>query len=184
MITFAEETLALLLDDKTGTFLPIGKYALEHALVGGVLMDLAFADRIDTDPEQLILIDAAPTGNPMLDRVLKRISDSSETRDTAAWLEIISEEQGESIQEQAIESLIARNPAADAALEQRRLQLAIDANVVTDYTRANGMGGIDDARMAKALEQLAETYEFQSAPDASLYFTDAYLPGEADRMLK
>ena len=84
----------------------------------------------------------------------------------------------------AIESLIARNPAADAALEQRRLQLAIDANVVTDYTRANGMGGIDDARMSKALEQLAETYEFQSAPDASLYFTDTYLPGETDRMLK
>lgn len=108
MITFAEETLALLLDDKTGAFLPIGKYALEHALVGGVLMDLAFADRIDTDLEQLILIDAAPTANPMLDRVLKRISDSSETRDTAAWLEIISEEQGESIQEQAIESLIER----------------------------------------------------------------------------
>ena len=84
----------------------------------------------------------------------------------------------------AIESLIARNPAADAALEQRRLQLAIDANVVTDYTRANGMGGIDDVRMSKALEQLAETYEFQSAPDASLYFTDTYLPGETDRMLK
>lgn len=108
MITFAEETLALLLDDKTGAFLPIGKYALEHALVGGVLMDLAFADRIDTDPEQLILIDAAPTGNLMLDRVLKRISDSNEIRDTAAWLEIISEEQGDSIQEQAIESLIER----------------------------------------------------------------------------
>ncbi|MYI70209.1 MAG: ABC transporter substrate-binding protein, partial [Boseongicola sp. SB0673_bin_14] len=84
----------------------------------------------------------------------------------------------------AIESLVKRNPAADAALEQRRLQLAIDANVVTDYTSANGMGGIDDARMTKALEQLAETYDFQSAPDASLYFTDAYLPGEAERMLK
>ena len=84
----------------------------------------------------------------------------------------------------AIESLIARNPAADAALEQRRLQLAIDANVVTDYTTANGMGGIDDARMAKALEQLAETYEFKTPPDASLYFTDTYLPGEAERMLK
>ncbi len=108
MITFAEETLTLLLDDKTGAFLPIGKYALEHALVGGILMDLAFANRIDTDPEQMIVINATPTENPMLDQVLKRISGSDQTRDTAAWLEIISEEQGESIQEQAIESLIAR----------------------------------------------------------------------------
>ncbi len=84
----------------------------------------------------------------------------------------------------AIESLVARNPAADAALEQRRLQLAIDANVVTDHTSANGMGGIDATRMGTALGQLAETYGFQTAPDASLYFTDAYLPGEAQRMLK
>ena len=76
----------------------------------------------------------------------------------------------------ATASLMERNPAADAALEQRRLQLSIDANVVTDYTTANGMGMIDADRMAKALEQLAETYEFQNAPDASLYFTDAYLP--------
>ncbi|MEL6464152.1 MAG: ABC transporter substrate-binding protein [Pseudomonadota bacterium] len=84
----------------------------------------------------------------------------------------------------AIESLVERNPAADAALEQRRLQLAIDANVLTDNVTANGMGGVDAARMERALGQLAETYEFQTAPDASLYFTDAYLPAADARMLK
>ena len=76
----------------------------------------------------------------------------------------------------ATESLMERNPAADAELEQRRLELAIDANVVTDYTQENGMGDIDDDRFANAIEQLALTYEFQGEPDASLYFTDAYLP--------
>jgi len=76
----------------------------------------------------------------------------------------------------AIESLVERNPAADAALEERRLQLSIDANVVTDYTMANGMGGIDPDRMATAIEQIALTYEFQNDADAALYFTDAYLP--------
>ncbi|KNG93058.1 ABC transporter substrate-binding protein [Pseudaestuariivita atlantica] len=84
----------------------------------------------------------------------------------------------------AIESLVERNPAADAALETRRLQLAIDANVATDAVMANGLGGVDAARMEKALAQLAETYEFQNAPDASLYFTDAYLPDASARMLK
>ncbi len=76
----------------------------------------------------------------------------------------------------AVESLMSRNPAADAELEQRRLQLAIDANVVTDWTTANGMGGIDEARLANAIEQIKLTYEFENAPDAALYFTDAYLP--------
>jgi NitT/TauT family transport system substrate-binding protein len=76
----------------------------------------------------------------------------------------------------AIPSLIERNPAADAALETRRLQLAIDANVVTDYTMANGFGDIDDGRFASSLEQIAMTYEFQAVPNPAAYFTDAYLP--------
>lgn len=84
----------------------------------------------------------------------------------------------------AIESLIERNPAADAALETRRLQLAIDANVATEAAMSNGLGGVDAARMEKAIAQLGENYEFQGAPDMSLYFTDAYLPDAGMRMLK
>ncbi|WP_299621609.1 ABC transporter substrate-binding protein [uncultured Tateyamaria sp.] len=75
-----------------------------------------------------------------------------------------------------IPMLIERNPAADADLEQRRLQLSIDANVATDWVMENGFGIIDAARMDAALAQIATTYEFQTTPDASLYFTDAYLP--------
>lgn len=78
--------------------------------------------------------------------------------------------------EMAIASLIERNPAADPALEQERLQMALDQNVVTEWVSANGMGTIDPARMETALTQLGATYEFQNTPDASLYFTDAYLP--------
>jgi ABC-type nitrate/sulfonate/bicarbonate transport systems, periplasmic components len=86
------------------------------------------------------------------------------------WRDVIADP------EAGVKAMAARNPAADVALETRRLNLAIEANVVTDYTRANGMGGIDAARMQKALEQVAETYTFENAPDASLYFTDAFLP--------
>ena len=76
----------------------------------------------------------------------------------------------------AAAALVKRNPAADAALEQRRLQLAIDANVLTDYVKANGMGRIDKDRFALAIKQLGETYDYKTAPDAKLYFTSAYLP--------
>ena len=75
-----------------------------------------------------------------------------------------------------IEALVKRNPAADKALEQERLQMSIDQNVVTDWVKANGMGGIDSARMEAAIAQLGQTYDYQNTPDASLYFTDAYLP--------
>jgi NitT/TauT family transport system substrate-binding protein len=43
---------------------------------------------------------------------------------------------------------------------------------------------VDVVRMTEALEQLAETYEFKAPADARLYFTDAYLPDAAARMLK
>ena len=86
--------------------------------------------------------------------------------------------------EAAVAAMIDRNPAADLALETRRLQLAIDANVATDYVMENGMGGVDADRMAKALVQLAENVELVGETDAALYFTDAYLPTDGSLMLK
>ena len=84
----------------------------------------------------------------------------------------------------AIEALMERNPAADAALETERLQMAIDANVLTDYVIKNGMGGIDADRMASAIEQTKSVYEFVNEPDASLYFDPSYLPTDGSLKLK
>ncbi|MFD0917890.1 ABC transporter substrate-binding protein [Pseudahrensia aquimaris] len=82
------------------------------------------------------------------------------------------------------EAIAKRNPAMDVALEQRRLQLAIDANVVTDYTMANGMGKIDPARMEKAMVQIGENYEFKNQPSLDAIYTDEYLPTDGSLMLK
>lgn len=84
----------------------------------------------------------------------------------------------------AMTALMARNPAADAALETERLQMSIDANVLTDYVKANGIGGIDATRMASAIEQTKSVYEFQTEPDASLYFDSSYLPTDGSLMLE
>ena len=108
MLTFAEEILLLMLDDEDGTFLPTRTSAVEYVLAGAVLLDLAFANRIDTDERQLLVIDSTPTGNPMLDRVLERIAGSSGTRDTRAWIEKITGEDTEEIRSQALASLVKR----------------------------------------------------------------------------
>lgn len=84
----------------------------------------------------------------------------------------------------AVASLIERNPAADADLETERLQMAIDANVLTDYVMENGMGGVDADRMTSAIEQTKSVYEFQAEPDAAKYFDSSYLPDASARMLK
>jgi NitT/TauT family transport system substrate-binding protein len=76
----------------------------------------------------------------------------------------------------AIESLAERNPAIDKELEKERLMMAMDQNVMTEWVKANGMGGIDPARMDSALAQIGTVYTFQTPPDASVLFTNAYLP--------
>ena len=84
----------------------------------------------------------------------------------------------------AVTSMIKRNPAADLELETRRLRLAIEGNVVTEYTKANGMGSIDPSRMERAIQQLAENYQFENNPQIELYFTDKYLPKDDSLSLK
>lgn len=110
MLIFPEEVLLLLLDDSEGVFLPVGKSALELALTGSVMMELAFADRIDTDARrgQVTVINRAPTGNPSLDQVLERIANDGETRDVKGWIETLSVESTATIQEQNLANLVGR----------------------------------------------------------------------------
>ena len=84
----------------------------------------------------------------------------------------------------AIDSLVKRNPAADPALETERLQLAIADNVLTDWVKANGMGGIDAARMAEAIEQTKSVYSFVNPPNAAAYFDATWLPADGSLMLQ
>jgi NitT/TauT family transport system substrate-binding protein len=83
-----------------------------------------------------------------------------------------------------IEALAKRNVAIDKDLEQERLQMSIDQNVLTDYVKSNGMGGIDASRMEAAIAQLGETYNYQNTPDASAYFDGSYLPDDGSLMLQ
>lgn len=71
MLSFAEEIYLLALDDTTGKIaLTDRPLMLGQALVGAVLGELSFMERLDSDPEALIVNDASPTGNPILDCVL------------------------------------------------------------------------------------------------------------------
>lgn len=71
MLSFAEEIYLLALDDTSGqTLLTDGRLTLDRALIVAVLDELSFMGRLDTDLESLIVLDASPTGNPILDAVL------------------------------------------------------------------------------------------------------------------
>lgn len=83
----------------------------------------------------------------------------------------------------AIKSLIKRNATANEAVEVERLKLALRGNVMTKEVAANGFGGIDPARMERAIDQIAISYKFENRPKAADVFTDAFLPPRAERTL-
>ena len=86
MLTFAEEVLLLSHDEERQRFREISEPLAGAAFAGAVLMDLASRGRIDTDLDRLILVNATPTGEPVLDGTLADIAAAEEQRSTADWL--------------------------------------------------------------------------------------------------
>lgn len=83
----------------------------------------------------------------------------------------------------AIQSVMKRNETADEAIELARLEMALRDNIVTDWVKANGIGDVDPARLAKSIDQVAVTYDFKVKPTAADVFTGEYLPPAADRKM-
>ena len=100
--------LLLLLDEEEGIFLSIGKNTLELAMAGAVLLELAFAGRIDSDLERMMIVNRTPTGDALLDDVLERMAQRRELDDTGGWIEALALEKTASIQEHALASLVQR----------------------------------------------------------------------------
>ena len=108
MLNFAEEILLLLLDDESGEFVPAPAWSRQCALAGAVLMDLALANRIDTDLQKLVVVDPSPTGDDLLDPVLATIVETVEVQNARSWVERLAGEQSGRIQDQALARLVRR----------------------------------------------------------------------------
>src|SRR6266567_8113953 len=107
MLGFVEEIVLLQLDETQGKFVNLPMSAADVVLAGAALMELALANRIDSDLEQLILVDPTPTGDDILDDVLKHLGEAGGELTADAVLERISAN-GEQYQEMALKRLIAK----------------------------------------------------------------------------
>jgi NitT/TauT family transport system substrate-binding protein len=85
--------------------------------------------------------------------------------------------------EEAIKSVMKRNETADLATELDRLKMALKDNMVTPWVKANGVGGVDVARLTKSIDQIGDTFEYKNKPTAADIFTSEFLPPAADRKL-
>jgi NitT/TauT family transport system substrate-binding protein len=87
--------------------------------------------------------------------------------------------------ESTISVVLQRTDTAKKNLELERLKMVISENIVTPEVKANGYGGIDDARFASAIDQIAIAYKFKSAkPKPADIFDASFLPPAAERKVK
>lgn len=106
-LTLAEELILLILDDDTGKIVTESLIGINYALAGSILMDLALRSKIDTDLENLIVVDPTPTGVDSLDEFLDKINSSEETDSTSHWVSLFSF-YGPDIQKNALDMLVDR----------------------------------------------------------------------------
>lgn len=85
--------------------------------------------------------------------------------------------------EKAVEIVAAVDPLIDQALELERLKMALSINILTPYVKENGVGGVDPARLASSIDQLAAALSLASKPAVADIWVDSFLPPAADRKL-
>jgi NitT/TauT family transport system substrate-binding protein len=86
--------------------------------------------------------------------------------------------------ETAIKSLMSRNQIANEATELQRLKMTLSRNIVTKEVEANGLGVVDGVRLARSIDQIADTFQFKNKPKGEDVFDAQYLPAKDQRMVK
>lgn len=107
MLTMLEEVVLLAVDEKSGRVRSTREFGTAYALVGAVFFDLALARKIDTDTEEIQIVDPTPTGNPTLDRMLARMAARPDLRTVREWIEEMFLRRDD-LEGEALRSLIER----------------------------------------------------------------------------
>lgn len=77
----------------------------------------------------------------------------------------------------------AEEPLLNEGLEQKRLDFALNNLIKSPESVMLGVGAVDMDRLARTIRVIQQIYGFETAPEASSIFSDAFLPPLADRTL-
>lgn len=84
-----EEVVLLAVDETSGALCSSRDSCTAYALVGAAFFDLALAHNIDTDTEQIQILDRGPTGSATLDRILAAMTERRDITSVRDWIEEI-----------------------------------------------------------------------------------------------
>lgn len=78
----------------------------------------------------------------------------------------------------AVDSVIRLMENAKKEAELEKLSILLEQNIMTPWVKANGYGGIDPERFARAIDQIAAAGGVKKKPKPDDIFTDQFLPDE------
>jgi NitT/TauT family transport system substrate-binding protein len=84
--------------------------------------------------------------------------------------------------EAAIEAVARREPLINKEVELERLLATLGDEMNHPEIAEHGLGNVDPARFARAIDIVVEADNLPRTPDVSEVFTDAFLPPEQDRI--
>ena len=105
MLTMLEEFVLLAVDPSTGRLESPHEFGMGYALVGAVFFDLALAHKIDTDTEEIQILDAGESGHPIWDRVLAEMRERPEVQTVRGWIEAMFR-RNDDLEGEALASLV------------------------------------------------------------------------------
>jgi NitT/TauT family transport system substrate-binding protein len=79
-------------------------------------------------------------------------------------------------QKPIIDALLKRNNLAKREVDLERLQFIIKNQVVSPFTRANGIGAVDQKKLEDNLRLVGEGFNLASVPSPADIFDDRFLP--------
>ena len=79
------EEFVLLAYRDDGTPLTDGMH-LDNGLGGALLLELALAEKVDVVDKKVVVLDSAPTGDPLIDAALRQLVEDQKTRRPGHWI--------------------------------------------------------------------------------------------------
>jgi NitT/TauT family transport system substrate-binding protein len=83
----------------------------------------------------------------------------------------------------AVDDVVNLMESGSRELEMDRLRTVIADNILTSEVKHNGIGGIDPARLERAIDQIADDFKFHKRPTAADIFDDSFLPPVDGRLI-
>jgi hypothetical protein len=101
------EEFVLLAYRDDGTPLTDGMH-LDNGLGGALLLELALAEKVDVEDKKVVVLDSAPTGDPLIDSALRQVVEDQKTRKPGHWIAKFAENARAQVLDQLVSEGVVR----------------------------------------------------------------------------